>query len=108
MKNNKMRSKTLQINIFEKRAFTALIVLVFILLGFYGYFISKSIVNVIVREEINNDIVAVSSAISELEFKYIAHKNTINKEYAKTAGFTGLASKTFVARKSFAKLSIEN
>ncbi len=102
------RAKTLQINIFEKRAFTALIAIVFILLGFYGYFISKSIVNVIVREEVNNDIVAVSSAISELEFEYIAHKNTINKEYAKAAGFTNIASKKFVARKSFAKLSLEN
>jgi hypothetical protein len=103
-----MRTKTLQINIFEKRALTALVVIVFILLGFYGYFISKSIVNVIVREEINNDVVAVSSAISELEFEYIAHKNTINKEYAISAGFKNIASKTFVARKSFAKLSLEN
>ncbi|MBL7045091.1 MAG: hypothetical protein ISR98_00615 [Parcubacteria group bacterium] len=103
-----MKSKALQINIFEKRALTALVVLVFILLGFYGYFISKSIVNVIVREEINNDVVAVSSAISELEFEYIAHKNTINKEYAKAVGFKNISTKTFVARKSFAKLSLEN
>ena len=101
-----MKTKTLQINIFEKRAFTALIAIVFILLGFYGYFISKSIVNVIVREEINNDVVAVSSNISELEFEYIAHKNTINKEFAKSAGFKDLAEKNFVARKSFAKLGI--
>jgi len=103
-----MKTKTLQINIFEKRVLTALVVLVFILVGFYGYFISKSIVNVIVREEINNDVVVVSSAISELEFEYIAHKNTINKEFANKAGFTKLASKRFVARKSFAKLSLEN
>jgi hypothetical protein len=103
-----MKTKTLQINIFEKRAFTALIAIIFILLGFYGYFISKSIVNVIVREEINNDVVVVSSAISELEFEYIAHKNIINKEYAKAAGFKDLAEKKFVARKTFARLSLEN
>lgn len=116
-----MKTKTIQINpvrnriavsnginIFEKRAFVTLIAIIFILLGFYGYFISKSIVNVIVREEINNDIVAVSSAISELEFQYIAHKNTINKEFAKASGFQNIIEKTFVARKSFAKLSLEN
>lgn len=103
-----MRTKTLQINIFEKRALTALIAMIFILLGFYGYFISKSIINVIVREEINNDIVRIGSAISELEFEYIAHKNTINKEFAISAGFKNIASKKFVARKSFAKLSFEN
>jgi hypothetical protein len=103
-----MKTKTIQINIFEKRAFTALIAIVFILLSFYGYFISKSIFNVIVREEINNDVIAVSSAISELEFEYISHKNAINKEYAISAGFTKLASKKFITRKSFAKLSFEN
>lgn len=103
-----MRSKTLQINIFEKKAFTALITMIFILLGFYGYFISKSIVNVIVREEINNDIVVVNSILSELEFEYIAHKNTINKEFANRAGFKDIIGKTFVTRKTFAKLSLEN
>lgn len=103
-----MRTKTLQINIFEKRVLTALLIMIFILVCFYGYFISKSIVNVIVREEISNDVVAVSSAISELEFKYINHKNTINREYAETAGFTNITAKKFVARKSFAKLSLEN
>lgn len=103
-----MKTKSLQINIFEKRAFTALIAMIFMLMGFYGYFISKSIVNVIVREEFNNEIVRVNSAISELEFKYIAHKSTINREYAKVVGFTDLTEKKFVARKSFAKLSLEN
>ncbi|MEK7590015.1 MAG: hypothetical protein AAB475_02055 [Patescibacteria group bacterium] len=107
-----MKTKTLQINIFEKRAFTALIAMIFILLGFYGYFISKSIVNVIVREEISNDSIAISSAISELEFEYINHKNIINKEFANKVGFKNLTEKKFVARKSFAKnsiaLSLEN
>lgn len=103
-----MHTKTLQINIFEKRVFTALVLAVFVLMGLYGYFISKSIINVIVREEINNDIVAVSSAISELEFGYINRKNTINKEFAMLTGFKDLTEKKFVARKSFAKLSFED
>jgi hypothetical protein len=103
-----MKTKAIQINKFEKRAFVALVFAILILAGLYGYFISKSIINVIVREEINNDIVVVSSATSELEFEYINYKNAINKEYAISAGFTKLASKKFVTRKSFAKLSFEN
>lgn len=103
-----MKTKTLQINIFEKRAFAILVMMIFILLGFYGFFISKSIVNVIVREEINNDIVAINSIISDLEFNYINRKDTINKEYAEEIGFKTIANKKFVNKKSFAKLSIEN
>lgn len=103
-----MKTKTLQINIFEKRAFTILAIMIFILLGFYGFFISKSIVNVIVREEINNDIVTINSIISDLEFNYISRKDTINKEYAEVVGFKTIVNKKFVNKKSFAKLSIEN
>ena len=101
-----MRTKTIQINIFEKRAFAVLVFAILILAGFYGYFISKSIINVIVREEISGDVVAVNGAISELEAEYIAHKNAIGIEFAISAGFKNLAEKKFVARKSLAQNSI--
>lgn len=107
-----MKTKTIQINIFEKRAFFLLVFVILTLISFYIYFISKSIINVIVREEISKDAVAVSSKIGELEFKYITHKNAINKEFAKQAGFEDIAEKKFVARKSFARnivaLNLEN
>lgn len=103
-----MKTKALQINIFEKRMFAILAIMIFTLLGFYGFFISKSIINIIVREEMNNDIVTINSIISNLEFKYIMRKNTINKEYAEVIGFKTIVNKKFVNRKSFAKLSIEN
>ena len=97
-----MKTKTRQINIFEKRAFVALICIILALLAFYGYFISKSIINVIVREEIGNDITFVSSIISGLETEYISHKNVINMEFAKSNGFVSLANKEFITRKSLA------
>jgi len=101
-----MRTQARQINIFEKRAFAMLVLAIFILVGFYGYFISKSIINVIVREEINGDVAAVNSTISELEAKYITHKDAIGIEFARSAGFKNLAEKKFVTRKSLAKNSV--
>lgn len=101
-----MKTKTIQVNIFEKRAFAALVFIIFALIGFYGYFISKSIVNVIVREEIGKDAIAINSEISELESRYIALKDVINIEFAKQAGFENLSNKHFVTRKSFAKNNI--
>lgn len=107
-----MKTKTIQINKFEKRAFAVLVLAIFILVGFYGYFISKSIINVIVREEISGDVAAVNGTISELEAKYIAHKDVIGIEFARQAGYKNLAEKKFVTRKSLAKnsvtLNIEN
>ncbi|PIT96919.1 hypothetical protein COT82_00515 [Candidatus Campbellbacteria bacterium CG10_big_fil_rev_8_21_14_0_10_35_52] len=97
-----MKIKTKQINIFEKRMFVALVCAILTLLAFYGYFISKSIVNVIVREEVGNDIVFINSAISGLETEYISHKNVINMEFAKSNDFVSLTNKEFVTRKSLA------
>ncbi|HJO89713.1 MAG: hypothetical protein QGH85_00370 [Candidatus Pacebacteria bacterium] len=98
-----MRTQAVQINKFEKRAFVVLVFIILILFGLYLYFISKSIVNVIVREEINSDVAAVSSTISELETRYIAHKEAIDIEFAKSAGFKILKEKKFVAKKSLAR-----
>ena len=101
-----MKTKAIQINKFEKRAFAMLVFTILILVGLYGYFISKSIINVIVREEISGDVAAINGAISELEAKYIVYKGAIDIEFAKQAGFKNLAGKKFVARKSLAKNSI--
>ncbi|MFQ5661913.1 MAG: hypothetical protein ACE5F2_01525 [Candidatus Paceibacteria bacterium] len=100
-----MRTKAIQINKFEKRAFAVLVFAILTLVGFYGYFISKSIINVIVREEISGDVAAVNSSISELEARYLEHKDAIRIEFAKSAGFEELAEKKFVARKSLARNS---
>lgn len=97
-----MRTQAKQINIFERSMFATLVFVILILILLYGYFISKSIVNVVVREEISRDAIAIGSSISELEFKYIAHKNSINIEFAKSAGYKELANKSYVTRKSLA------
>jgi cell division protein FtsL len=81
-----MKTKVAQINKFEKRAFIVLAFAILTLAGFYGYFISKSIINVIVREEISSDVAAINGAISELETKYLEQKNAIGLSLQRVPG----------------------
>lgn len=86
--------------VFGKRIFGSLL---FLLVGFiflYGYFISTSIFTVIVREEVDRDIITISSTISELEAKYLSLKNEITLEYAYSHGFLDISSKSYTQRAS--------
>jgi hypothetical protein len=94
-----IRSRT-AINGFEKRAFSLLVIAIFILVALYGYFISMSIVHVLVREEVENSIASISSAIGEFESQYIVNKEAITIENAYSLGFKNLRKKTFVERRT--------
>lgn len=93
-----MRRKALTLKNIEKRAFTVLVLLVMILGVLYGYLISTSIVNVIVREEAEAEMALLGSRLSELELTYISRKNIIDQEHAHILGYTELAQKEFVIR----------
>ena len=86
--------------IIEKKIFWGLVTAICTLMALYGFFVSTSIVNVIVREEIEQEIAATNARISELEFDYIHKKNAINLEYAHAMGFNSPVAQTFVARRS--------
>jgi len=83
-----------------KRILGVLLVSLFGLIFLYGYFISSSIFNVIVREEVERDLVTLNSTIGELEAKYLAVKNEITIEYAYAHGFTDLSKKGYAPRTS--------
>ncbi len=84
----------------QKRIFWSLVVAVLCLFGLYGYFVSKSVTNVLLREEVEENIVLVNSEISRLEFVYLEEKNKITLNYAYERGFHDIEEKEFVARKS--------
>ena len=86
--------------ILERRVFWIFIGTIILLLGLYSYFVSKSIVNVIIREEIEQDLARVNSHISSLEYDYLKKKNHINLKLAYELGFEDVRSKEFVTRKS--------
>ena len=82
----------------ERQLIIGACVFFFVLLGLYGYFVGKSIVNVVIREELELEIADVNSRLSELEFEYIAKKDAINIHFAKEQGFHAVGNKTFVTR----------
>ena len=86
--------------VLERRAFWIFVIVIIALMGLYGYFVSKSIINVIIREEIEQDLARVNAHISSLEYDYIEKKNNINLELAYELGFEDTSSKKFVTRKS--------
>lgn len=92
------RSISYKIHGIEKKLWLGFIVLFVGLLSLYVYFVGKSIVNVVVREEIELQIAEVNSELSELELNYIVKKDTINMLFANERGFKSISKKTFVNR----------
>jgi hypothetical protein len=85
----------------QKRIFWSIAVFVLVLFTLYGYFVSKSITNVLLRAELEQNIATINTDISELEFEYLDKKNTISIQFAYAKGFKDIRDKQFVARKSF-------
>ena len=82
----------------EKKLFLILAVSFFFSLGLYGYFVGKSIINIVVREEIEFQIAEVNSTLSGVELEYLSQKDTINLLFAKEQGFKSVSKKSFVNR----------
>lgn len=103
------RTKTTIIDL-NRKIFWSLIASLIVLFVLYGYFISKSIINVLIREEIAQELVIINSNISNLEFTYLEQKNQINLDFAYSQGFKTVKGKEFVARKSSLskRLSLNN
>jgi hypothetical protein len=89
--------------IIGKRIFNILSAFFVMLLVLYGYFVSVSILNVVVREETERAIVALDSRIGDLEAEYLRKKNAITLEYAYQVGFHTVTEKEFVTRTSLAR-----
>lgn len=94
----------------QKRIFWILIIFIVTMIALYVYFVSKSITNVLLREEIETKVADVNSDISALEFSYLEEKDAISLELAYEKGFHPIAEKSFVARKTFlgTRLTVNN
>jgi len=86
--------------IFWKRALSFLLFFCVLFVALYGYFVSTSIINVLVRKEIERDTAVISSQVSELETRYLSLKNEITLTYASNNGFYAVEEKYFAVRTS--------
>ncbi len=78
--------------------FVCMVILV--LASLYAYFLSRSVLNVVLREEIESQMVAQNSAIGELEAAYLELKDRIGLGSAESFSLGQLPSKTYVERRS--------
>ncbi|NQV93059.1 hypothetical protein HQ403_01000 [Candidatus Kaiserbacteria bacterium] len=92
------RSISHKIHGIERRLCLGFMIFSVALLGLYIYFVGKSIVNVVVREEVEFKIADINSKLSELELSYIMKKDSVNMIFAGERGFTSIAQKSFINR----------
>ncbi|AKM84178.1 TPA: hypothetical protein DCZ46_04115 [Candidatus Campbellbacteria bacterium] len=83
---------------FEKTIFWSLVVPTVILSIFYAYFVKQTIINIVERENFEDEIVVLNSEIGKLEFDYIALKNEVNIDYAHSIGFVNVREMKFASR----------
>lgn len=78
--------------------FFVLATLLVIIFAVYVYLINKTVMNVVAREQTEQDIAQLSGTLGELEFKYITLKNIITLDLAYERGFQETSPKAFISR----------
>ena len=78
--------------------FTLLGVTFFILVVLYMYFLSMSVVHVVLRKEINHTVGETESQIATLEASYIESQHKVSDKIAALNTFTETDAKIFVSR----------
>lgn len=78
----------------------SLLTLIVVLFVLYIYFVSASVVHVVMRMQINNEMQQTSTEISQLDTKYIALQNKVSNDIASMKGYTEITQKVFINRDS--------
>ena len=82
----------------EKALCMTLICSCFVLLALYMYFVSASVVHVVMRTEVTQEVTKIASEISALESEYIKAQHKVSSDIASLQGFQETAQKVFIDR----------
>lgn len=69
-----------------------------VLFAAYVYLISASVVHVVMRTEVSQEMTKIASEISELESQYIEAQHRVSSDIASLQGYTQTAAKVFIDR----------
>ena len=69
-----------------------------VLFALYVYFVSASIVQVVIRTEISQEVALISSEISQLESSYIKAQHKVSSDIASLQGYRKSSDKIFIER----------
>jgi len=82
----------------EKRYLIGLVTLAFILVCLYMYFVSATIMHVVVRKETDQSMSQMHSKLGALEAEYIAAQHSVSEHVASLQGFVATSEKVFINR----------
>lgn len=102
-----MTTQNKQQNI-EQKMCIGLGALCLMLFAMYIYFISASIVHVVIRTEVSQDVKKVSSEINLLEGRYIEAQHKVSSDIASLQGYTQTSKKVFIDRSAPAFVMSDN
>lgn len=80
----------------NKLCFWCLVGIVVLSAAFYGYCVRGTIVNIVSRQNMENNLAVLSSKVSNLEAEYLRVKNSITPELAESMGFVVALNQKFV------------
>lgn len=64
----------------------------------YVYFLSASVVHVVIRKEVTGEIAQLNSQVGQLEAEYIQRQHAVSDEIAMQKGFVAVRDKIFLDR----------
>ena len=82
----------------EQRYLYLGIAVLLLLVAVYIYFVSATVMHVVVRKDTMADVSAVNSDISKLEATYITAQHAVSADLATQAGFVVSDEKVFLSR----------
>ncbi len=82
----------------ESRLFYVALSSLVLMLCLYMYFVSASVMHVVMRKEVDTHIAEASTAISELESTYIEMQHNVSSDIATHKGFVSADKKIFIDR----------
>ncbi|MES2436835.1 MAG: hypothetical protein V4519_02390 [Patescibacteria group bacterium] len=96
------RTKTLSVPVWHKVStkvlFFVLASCLVTVFAVYAFMVNKTIMNVVAREDLEQEIANLSSTIGELEFKYMSVKSKVTLDLAYEKGFQDAVPSQFVSR----------
>lgn len=78
--------------------FWSLIIVICFSVFSYGYFVRTTIVNIVVRQNMEKELSLLSSKVLALESEYVKAKNNVTLETAENYGFVAVASQKFITK----------
>lgn len=72
--------------------------LILVLFALYIYFVSASVLHVVMRQEVEQHSAALKSEIAQLEAQYIHAQHAVSEQVASLEGYVATEQKVFIDR----------